>query len=98
DTAPGGERGGDACMAGVGVRHPAPRVCRTGKGPRAVVLRAAVDPVRRSIVYRDVVELPDRQIVAIVPRPTAVVAQIHATVVAEHEVIGLRGVDPERVM
>ena len=82
----------------VGVGHAAARIRRARKRPRPVVLRAAEDPVRLAVVDRDVVELADRQVVDVVPGLRAVVREVHAAVVAEHDVLGLAWIDPHRVV
>jgi hypothetical protein len=65
--------------------------------PAAVVLEPAVDVVRALVVERDLVELGERDGVHEVPAAAAVVARVDPAVAAEQHVVGVRGIDPERV-
>ena len=77
------------------VRHPTRPRARSGPG--AVVLQTAEDVVRHPRVHRDVVELPDRDVLARPPRVAAIERHVNAAVGAEHHELGVLGVDPERV-
>ena len=67
---------------------------RRRAGPRHVVLHTAVDVVGIPHVDVDRVELPQRHLVEKVPGHAAVVAEVQATIVAEHQVVGVGRVDP----
>ena len=79
---------GDAGGAAHGAR-PAPRV---------VVLHAAADVVRRRHVDAHVIEEPDRQVVEESPRLRLIPTHRKAAVVADQHVIGVRGIEPDRVV
>ena len=66
--------------------------------PVVVVLHAAADVVRRRHVVAHVVEEPDRQVRHEHPRLRLVVRIREAAVVADEHVIGVRRIDPDRVM
>ena len=77
------------------IRHAAR--ARAGRGPRAVVLQTAVHVVRNVHVVADVIELPDRDVLARPPRVAAVERQVHAAVGADDDELGVLGIDPHRV-
>jgi hypothetical protein len=64
----------------------------------AVVLQPAADHVRVLHVGADFVELADRQIVAKEPGLPAIPGDRHAAVAADDQVIGIVGIDPQRVI
>ncbi len=66
--------------------------------PGAVVLQAAVDPVRLRVVHADAVELRERQPVTQPPLGAAVVGDVDAAVGAGHHVRGVARVDPQGVV
>ena len=69
-----------------------------GPADRPVVLQAARDVVGIHVVVPDRVELRERQLVGVVPVLAAVVRDAHAVVVAQDDVLRVRGVDPHRVV
>src|SRR5262249_8896118 len=68
-----------------------------GHAPAAVVLEAAVDPVRFLVAHGDVVELADRRGVKVVPGGGPVVADVVAAVAADQHVPAVLRVDPHRM-
>src|SRR5204863_3451610 len=66
--------------------------------PRVVVLQAAAQHVRRVVVGRHHVELPDREVVQEPPALGAVLRDVHAAVVPLNYAVGVLGIDPQRVM
>ena len=78
----------DAGAVARGARH----------APVAVVLQAAADHVRVLHVGADLVELADRQVVAEQPRLAAVPRDRHAAVAADDQMVGVVGIDPQRVI
>ena len=80
------------------VVHDALRVPRTARAtPAVIVLHAAADVVRRFHVEPDAVEQAYRQIRDEGPGSRPVIRNRDAAVVALDHVIGVRGIDPERV-
>ena len=70
-----------------------------GNALGAVVLRAAVDVVKRQpVVHRHAVELGHRNVVEVPPRAPVVVAFVEPAVVAFDQVILVRGVEHQRVV
>ena len=66
---------------------------------RAQVLRAAEDVVEGlAIAERDLVELRDREVREVPELAAVVEALVEARVGADEEVVGVRGIDPERVV
>ena len=82
----------------VGVEDAVAAARRARSAPAAVVLQAAADVVRLPHVGADRVELPDRHGVHVLPGVTAVVGDVETAVVAEHQVIAVLRIDPDRVM
>src|SRR6185436_10428165 len=80
------------------VDRPAPAARAARPAPGAVVLEAAVDHVVRARVDRDVIELPDGDMVEVVPVVAAVVGLVDAAVVADDEVASVARVDPHGVV
>ena len=74
----------------------AARIRRVAR-PRAVVLQPAVHLVRVLVVHAHVVELRERQVVALPPTAAAVVRDPQPAVVAAHDVLRVGRVDPEVV-
>src|SRR5437899_1134037 len=71
---------------------------RTGSSPRTIVLRSAVHEIRLPHVHGDVVELPDRNIVEVVPRLAAVVGHPDAAIIPIDDVVRVPGIDPQCMM
>ncbi len=69
-----------------------------GSRPHTVVLQAAIDVVGFFHIHRDGVKLPQRLRVEVRPVLAAVVSHVHATVVAVDHMVGIIGVDPQRVV
>ena len=65
--------------------------------PARVVLQPAVDAIRVAVVDAHVIELRDRQIVALPPSVAAVVRDPQPAVVAREHVLGVVGIDPQVV-
>src|SRR5207248_5638907 len=80
------------------VRDAGARARRARNAPVPVVLQAAADRVRVLHVRSDLVELPDRQVVAKQPADSAVQRYAPATVAADHQMIRVVGIDPKRVI
>ena len=66
--------------------------------PGTVVLEATVDVVVSPGSDRDVVELPERQLVVVLPGLHPVTRNVDAAVVAQDDPASVRRVDPERVV
>src|SRR5262249_6967264 len=70
-----------------------------GAAPAAGVLHAAVDAVGPAHVHAHPVKLCDGQAAADrLPGPALVLGDVQAAVVAQHEVVGVLGVDPQGVV
>ena len=69
-----------------------------GAAPGAVVLEAAAHVVGFAVVDADLVELRERQVRQLAPVVGAVPADRDAAIATEDEVVGVRRVDPERVV
>ena len=70
----------------------------TRAGPRLIVLQSAVHVVeRRGVVDGDGVELRADDVFHVVPAAAAIVRNVYATVVAQHDVFAVFGIDPEGV-
>ena len=80
------------------VRDPHAIVRAHRDAPCPVVLCAAVHEVRVATIHIDIVELCDGKIVDKVPVPGAIVREVQPTIVAQHHVITVGRVEPERVM
>ena len=65
--------------------------------PRTVVLQSAVDAIRIGVVHADVIELRDRQVIALPPFAAAVVGIPHAAVVAGEDGLRIGRIDPDVV-
>ena len=65
---------------------------------RSAVLLRAVNPVREAIIGRDVIDLAGRLVVPRGPGLAAIHADGRALIAAHDHVIGVRGIDPERVI
>ena len=64
-----------------------------------VVLRAAIDVVeRRAFIHRHTVELCHRQVRLVMPVCTAIPGFINAAIVAVDQMIGVGGVNPQRMI
>ena len=87
---------GHAIPVGIGRTKGVARAARTA--PRLIVLEAAVHVVeRRGVVHRDGVELRADDVLHVVPAAAAIVRDVHAAVVTEHDVFAIFRIDPERV-
>src|SRR3712207_9516927 len=62
------------------------------------VLQAAVDAVRIGIIDAHVIELRDRKVVAFPPLRPAIVGIPDAAVIASDDGLGVRRIDPKRVL
>ena len=82
----------------IGVRRTEGVARAAGAAPRLVILQAAVHVVEwLRVVHRDRVELRADDVLHVVPRAAAIVGDVHAAVVTEHDVLAIFRVDPKRV-
>src|SRR6266542_7045466 len=70
----------------------------TGHARRSGVLLRSVNPVRKSVIGDDVIELPGRLVVPGAPGATAVDGDDCPLVDAEDTAVGVERVDPQRVV
>src|SRR5262249_33693725 len=66
--------------------------------PGPIVLQSAVDAIGMPCVNRNVIELPDRRRVQIIPVLHAVVGGIESAVAADNHVPAVARVDPQRML
>src|SRR5205823_1383279 len=59
--------------------------------PTAIVLKAAVNVVRLLVVNGDVVELPDRNVIKVIPVRGAIVANVETAITADDHVPAVLG-------
>ena len=57
----------------------------TGSAPASVVLQASVDMIGKGVIYADVVELPEGQVVDKAPVLAAVLRDVEAAIVSEQD-------------
>ena len=80
------------------IRDTIPVSHRARHAPDAVVLEAAANTERHTVVHVHFIELPNGHVAAEIPRLTAIPREGHATVATDDQVARVGRVYPERVV
>ena len=82
----------------VGIGRTEGVACAARTTPRLIVLQSAVHVVeRRGVVHGDRVKLRPDNVLDVVPRAATIIRNVHAAIVAEHDMFTVFRIDPERV-